>query len=235
MKYSKIGIIGAMAEEVKLIEQDMQQPIITIIAGMSFYEGLLFEVPVVLCKSGVGKVNAAVCTQILIDKFGVDCVLFTGVAGALDPELNIGDIVISTDCMQHDIDVSPLGFARGVIPFADTSIFVADSELVNIAYESSKQLFGSHIRKGRVLSGDQFIADRDKVKQLHLELSGICTEMEGAAVAQACQMNGIPFVVIRSMSDKADGSAHVNFAEFTQLASDNSYRLIAHMIKALRG
>ncbi|MEX1030660.1 MAG: 5'-methylthioadenosine/adenosylhomocysteine nucleosidase [Paenibacillaceae bacterium] len=235
MTYSKIGIMGAMAEEVKLIEHDMKQPTITIIAGMSFYEGLLFEVPVVLCKSGVGKVNAAICTQILITKFGVDCVLFTGVAGALDPELNIGDIVISTDCMQHDVDVRALGFALGVIPYADTSIFVADPELVDIAFESSKLLFGNQIWKGRILSGDQFIADRDKVKQLHLELLGSCTEMEGAAVAQACQTNGIPFVIIRSMSDRADGSAQVNFAEFTQLASDNSYRLIAHMVRELRG
>ena len=118
-----------------------------------------------------------------------------------------------------------LGFAQGIIPYADTSVFVADTELVDIAFESSRQLFGSSIYKGRILSGDQFIADRDKVKQLHLELYGSCTEMEGAAVAQACQMNDIPFVIIRSMSDKADGSAHVNFAEFTQLASDNSYRL----------
>lgn len=234
MKYTKIGIIGAMVEEVQLIEQDLQQTTITIQAGMSFYEGLLFDVPVVLCKSGVGKVNAAVCTQILIDLFSVDCILFTGVAGALDPELNIGDIVISTDCVQHDIDVSALGFAQGVIPYADTSIFIAEPELVDRAFHSSQQLFGCRILKGRVLSGDQFIADREKVKQLHLELSGACTEMEGAAVAQVCQMNSIPFVIIRSMSDKADGSAHINFAEFTQLASINSYSLIAHMVMGLR-
>jgi len=235
MQYTKIGIIGAMAEEVQLIEQDLQQTTITSIAGMSFYEGLLFDSPIVLCKSGVGKVNAAVCTQILIDRFGVDCVLFTGVAGALDPALNIGDIVISTDCVQHDVDVRALGFELGVIPYTETSIFTADAKLVELAFQSSKQLFGSRIMKGRVLSGDHFIADRDKVKQLHLELSGVCTEMEGAAVAQVCQMNNIPFVIIRSMSDKADGSAHINFTEFTQLASENSYRLIAHMVKSLSG
>ncbi len=235
MIYTKIGIIGAMAEEVSLLEQDIKQSTIVVQAGMSFYEGLLFDVPIVLCKSGVGKVNAAVCTQILIDRFGVDCILFTGVAGALNPELNIGDIVISTDCMQHDMDVSALGFERGVIPYADTSIFTADLELVERAYQASKQLFGGRILKGRVLSGDQFIADRDKVKQLHIELSGACTEMEGAAVAQVCQMNQVPFVVIRSMSDKADGSAHINFSEFTQLAADHSYRLVAHLVKDLRG
>jgi adenosylhomocysteine nucleosidase len=234
MTYSKVGIIGAMAEEVSLIELNMEKPTITTIAGMSFFEGTLFDVQVVLCKSGVGKVNAAICTQILISQFGIDCVLFTGVAGALDPELNIGDIVISTDCMQHDIDVSALGFAQGIIPYAETSVFVANPELIELAFESSQHVLGSQVKKGRVLSGDQFIADRDKVKQLHLELLGSCAEMEGAAVAQACQMNNIPFVIIRSMSDKADGSAHVNFAQFTQLASDNSYRLIAQMVQSLR-
>lgn len=235
MIYTKIGIIGAMAEEVLLIEQDLQQSTKIVHAGMSFYEGLLFDVPIVLCKSGVGKVNAAACTQILVDRFGVDCILFTGVAGALDPELNIGDIVISIDCIQHDIDVRALGFELGVIPYAETSIFTADPELVERAFQASKQLFGSRVLKGRVLSGDQFIADRNKVKQLHLELSGVCTEMEGAAVAQVCQMNQVPFVVIRSMSDKADGSAHINFSEFTQLASENSYKLIAHIVKGLTG
>src|SRR5690554_3101228 len=141
--YKKIGIIGAMAEEVALLEQDLQQIVKVEYAGMSFSEGFIFEVPIVLCKSGVGKVNAAVCTQILIDRFGVDCILFTGVAGALDPQLDIGDIVISTDCMQHDIDVSALGFELGVIPYADTSIFIADPKLVDLAYESSQHLFNN--------------------------------------------------------------------------------------------
>jgi adenosylhomocysteine nucleosidase len=234
MEYTKIGIIGAMTEEVELIEQDMQRTAITIQAGMYFYDGLLFGIPVVLCKSGIGKVNAAVCTQILIDRFAVDRILFTGVAGALDPKLNIGDIVISTDCVQHDVDVTALGFEQGVIPYAETSIFVADPELVELAFHSSQALFDHSIVKGRVLSGDQFVADRDKVQRLHEQLQGVCTEMEGAAVAQVCHMNGIPFVIIRSMSDKADGSAQMNFSEFTQLASEHSYRLIKHMMKALQ-
>lgn len=231
--YRKMGLIGAMAEEIERIEERLSGETVTEAAGIRFREGTFCGKKVVLCKSGVGKVNAAVCTQLLIDRFGVDAVIFTGVAGALDPSLDIGDIVISTDCQQHDMDATPLGFPRGTIPFADTSIFVADPALVALASEAGLKLGECRTIQGRVLSGDQFIADRDMVKLLHEQLGGACTEMEGSAVAQVCAMNGVPFVVIRSMSDKADGSAHVNFAEFTVKAADRSFRIVEHMVGAL--
>lgn len=228
----KIGLIGAMQEEIEQILQDMEQSETVVKAGLSFYTGRYLDKPVVLVKCGVGKVNAAVCTQILIDRFEVERVIFTGVAGALHPELNIGDIVVSSDCMQHDMDASALGFDRGIIPYEAVSVFQADAQLVRLAGEAC-QAAGSRSHVGRVLSGDQFIADKAQVAELHEQLSGSCTEMEGAAVAQVCSMNGVPFVVIRSMSDKADGSAHMNFAEFTKLASRNSSRIIAEMMKRL--
>lgn len=228
--YSRVGIIGAMAEEIELLHEYVEKSNCFVKAGITYVEGTLHGREVVFCRSGVGKVNAAVCTQVLIDA-GVDCVLFTGVAGALDPKLNIGDIVISTSCLQHDMDCSPLGFARGQIPFQETSEFVADAALVNLAYNACNLLFPGQYMKGKVLSGDQFVASRDVVRQLHEELNGTCTEMEGAALAQVCAMNDIPYVVIRSMSDKADGSAHVNFAEFTAVASVNSHRIIDEMIQ----
>jgi len=184
-------------------------------------------------KSGVGKVNAAVCTQILIDAFAVDAIIFTGVAGALDPTLDIGDIVVSLDAMHHDMDATALGFPRGTIPFHPASVFAADPALVRIALESGRELYRERIVTGRVLSGDQFVADRETVRRLHEELQGTCTEMEGAAVAQVCAMNGIPFVIVRSMSDKADGSAHINFQQFTAWASERSYRLIERMLQKL--
>jgi adenosylhomocysteine nucleosidase len=231
--FTKIGLIGAMAEEIERIEERLDNETVTEKAGITFREGLFYGKPVVLCKSGVGKVNAAVCTQILLDRFGVDAIIFTGVAGALDPSLDIGDIVISTDCQQHDMDASPLGFARGTIPFAETSVFPADPALVALAAEASASLAQGHTVQGRVLSGDQFIADRDTVKLLHEQLGGACTEMEGSAVAQVCAMNGTPFVIIRSMSDKADGSAHVNFSEFAVQSADRSYRIVEHMVRAM--
>jgi adenosylhomocysteine nucleosidase len=233
MQFAKIALIGAMNEEIELLIKHMEQVKESTKAGVIYREGLFLGKQVVVCKSGVGKVNAAVTTQILIDQFSVEAVIFTGVAGALDPELNIGDIVVSSECMQHDMDVTALGFPRGVIPYEEISIFTADAGLVELAAASGNKLFQGRIKLGRVLSGDQFIADREVVIQLHTELAGTCTEMEGSAVAQVCSMNQIPYVVIRSMSDKADGSAHVNFAEFTKQASENSYKIVEDMIRQL--
>ena len=232
--WHKIGIIGAMKEEVELVHEQLSGDAVTRKAGIDFYTGTLFGMPVVLCKSGVGKVNAAVCTQLMIDAFGVDAVLFTGVAGAVDPRLEIGDIVISTECLQHDMDVTALGFPKGTIPFAEQSVFAADEELAALAFEVSDRLFPGRTVRGRVLSGDRFVADREEVKALLEQFDGACTEMEGAAVAQVCGMNEVRFVIIRSMSDKADGSAHVNFAEFTRLASKHSYQIIEGMIRQMQ-
>ncbi|GKU78463.1 5'-methylthioadenosine/adenosylhomocysteine nucleosidase [Paenibacillus sp. L3-i20] len=230
MSITKIGIIGAMAEEIKLLHEHVNVTSEYKKAGITYYEGTFHGKPIIYCKSGVGKVNAAVCTQLLLDA-GADEVLFTGVAGALDPTLNIGDIVISTSCIQHDMDCTPLGFAKGEIPFHSNSEFVADARLVALASEASERLFPGRSLRGKVLSGDQFIASRETVEQLHNTLQGACAEMEGAAVAQVCEMNGVPFVIIRSMSDKADGSAHVNFTEFTIQASNNSFQMIDEMVK----
>ena len=151
----------------------------------------------------------------------------------VDPQLNIGDIVVSTSCIQHDMDVTPLGFPLGSIPFQDVSEFIAEPELVRIAAEAGNRLFPGKSKQGIVLSGDQFIASREKVQFLHENFNGACAEMEGASVAQVCVMNSTPFVVIRSMSDKADGSAHVNFAEFTVTASNNSYQMINEIVSHL--
>jgi adenosylhomocysteine nucleosidase len=230
MSFNKIGIIGAMAEEIELLHEHVNVVSEVTKAGITYYEGKLHGKTIIYCKSGVGKVNAAVCTQILLD-LGADCVLFTGVAGAVDPELNIGDIVVSTSCVQHDMDCTPLGFARGTIPFHPRSEFPADERLIELASAASNRLFSGRSLQGKVLSGDQFIASREMVKLLHETLQGACAEMEGASVAQVCDMNNTPFVIIRSMSDKADGSAHVNFQEFTVTASNNSYQIIDDILQ----
>lgn len=229
----RVGIIGAMEEEVALFKQELEQSEEIHKAGIRFHVGWLGKHEVVICRCGVGKVNAAVCTQILIDDFHIGSVIFTGVAGALHPSLEIGDIVISNECLQHDIDASALGFARGEIPFSGLAVFKADPRLVMLAEQSGTEFTRVRVMKGRILSGDQFIADRKQVEWLHSQFSGCCTEMEGAAVAQACCLNDIPFVIIRSMSDKADGSAEVNFSEFTIKASAHSHRIVMGMLKRL--
>lgn len=227
-----IGLIGAMDEEIKLLLEGMEEKETVVKAGISYYTGTLFGKSVVLCKCGVGKVNAAVTTQILLDTFGASQVLFTGVAGAVHPELNIGDIVISSSCMQHDMDVTALGYPRGIIPYQEVSSFSADPALVLLAQQACVELKQKYLI-GKVLSGDQFIANADVVAELRKELDGACAEMEGAAVAQVCYMYDTPFVVIRSMSDKADGSAHVNFREFTVEASERSHAILEYMLKAM--
>ncbi|WP_028987499.1 5'-methylthioadenosine/adenosylhomocysteine nucleosidase [Thermicanus aegyptius] len=228
-----VGIIGAMEEEIERFLPHLTEEESHVIAGIRYISGKMNGKPIVLVKSGVGKVNAAVCTQILIDRFSVSSILFTGVAGALHPELEIGDIVISTDAMQHDMDASPLGFPRGVIPFFPESIFPADQRLVDMAAAAAEAIGEGKVMRGRVLSGDQFFANHDKVKELHERFHGVCTEMEGAAVAQVAYMNRIPYVIIRSMSDKADGSSHIDFQAFTRLAAERSYKVIVKMLENL--
>ncbi|HZG54937.1 5'-methylthioadenosine/adenosylhomocysteine nucleosidase [Paenibacillus sp.] len=233
MEYRTLGVIGAMDEEVERFLLRMEDAVETVKAGIRFREGEWNGKRVIVCKCGVGKVNAAVCTQLLIDTFGVEAVIFTGVAGAVHPELNIGDIVVSTDCLQHDMDVTPLGFAKGVIPYAEESTFQAEPSLVEAALAAGESLYPGLTRAGRILSGDQFVASRESVASLHRDHQGACVEMEGAAVAQVCRMNGTPFVVLRSMSDKADGSAHVNFPEFTKLAAERSAAIVERMLGVL--
>jgi adenosylhomocysteine nucleosidase len=233
MSYRKIGIIGAMTEEVEHIQEKMTVNQTIRHAGIAFIIGSFCGKDIVVCKSGVGKVNAAMCTQALIGYFDVDAVVFTGVAGALDPSLDIGDIVISTDCMQHDMDVTALGFPLGIIPFQETSIFVADPLLNKVAFEASVKLFSEKAKLGRILSGDQFIADREKVTALYNDFNGVCTEMEGAATAQVCATNETAFVIIRSMSDKANGSAPDNFSEFTKQAAFHSFQIVEEMLVQL--
>ncbi|GIP48075.1 5'-methylthioadenosine/S-adenosylhomocysteine nucleosidase [compost metagenome] len=228
-----IGLMGAMDEEIALLLEKVERQEKVDAAGATFVKGVLHGRDVVVCKSGVGKVNAATTTQILIDRFGAETVWFTGVAGAVHPNLNVGDIVISSTCLQHDMDVRPLGYKRGITPYQDVSDFPADPALIRLAEDAcARQCTDHHYRVGRVLSGDQFIADPEFVGSvLYKELDGVCVEMEGAALAQVCHRNGVPFIVLRSISDKADGSADVNFAEFTALAARRSFAILNDMVE----
>jgi adenosylhomocysteine nucleosidase len=229
----RVAIIGAMAEEISLLLDHMENRTTSNAVGIEYHEGQLHGKQVVAVKSGVGKVNAAVCTQILIDRYAAEKVIFTGVAGALDPTLAIGDIVVSDECMYHDMDVTALGFPLGTIPFESRSVFPSDETLAKLALEAGGGWFTGRIIRGRILSGDQFIADRGAVRKLREELHGACTEMEGAAVAHVCSMNGVAHVVIRSMSDRADGSAPDNFRQFTERAAANSYRIVEGILDRL--
>jgi adenosylhomocysteine nucleosidase len=229
-----IGIIGAMHEEVVEL-RNMISPVEEIkILNMSFFKGTLHGKEVVLVEGGIGKVNASVCTTILLEKFNVDKLIFTGVAGGTNPDINVGDIVISTDLMEHDFDCTAFGLKPGEIPRMDTSIFKADDKLVSIAKEGALEIFDpKSIYVGRIVSGDQFIAEPAKISWLRETFNSECTEMEGAAVAHVCHMFRVPFVIIRSISDKANDNAKTDFQEFVKLAAKNSKDLILEILKRI--
>jgi adenosylhomocysteine nucleosidase len=228
----KIGIIGAMDEEVDILKEIMEIQETVQKSGLKFYIGRLEDKDVVLVRCGIGKVNAALCTQILLSEFNVNTVVNTGVAGALHNELGVYDIVISTDAMYHDFDTTVFGTKIGEIPRMDTSIFKADEKLIDAAYESSIEEVRSHkVVKGRVVTGDIFISSKELKDKLVNELGAYCGEMEGAAIAHVCHVNEVPFVVIRAMSDKADGSADVTYEEFVQEAAHNSKDIVLNMLR----
>ncbi|MCH5583547.1 5'-methylthioadenosine/adenosylhomocysteine nucleosidase [Shimazuella sp. AN120528] len=232
-----IGIIGAMDVEIEQLLLNMERTKSEERFGNNFITGVLADVPVVITKSGVGKVNASISAFSLIRDYNVSAIVFIGVAGALHPELNIGDMIVSTSCQEHDIDASSLGFPRGTIPYQSVSEYQADPDLVQTALKAATELESLesiNVRSGKVLSGDQFISDRSIVKFLHQELGGDCVEMEGAAVAHVCYQTSTPFVVIRSMSDRADNEAPVDFVKFTELAAIRSCNLVTSMLHLLR-
>lgn len=231
MATKPIGIIGALDEEIGAFLSGTKVEKKTGKASMVFYCGKYSGADVVVVKSGVGKVNAASCAQILIDTFSVRAIIFTGVAGAVNPALEIGDVVISKDLIEHDIDATALGCMPGQILFSNMREFAADKRLVDAA--KGMRLDGHKVHVGRILTGDQFITKKEKIAELKSVFSGDCVEMEGAAVAHVCTLNKIPFLIVRSISDRADHNAHVDFKEFCKAAAKNSHKIVSEIVSGL--
>ena len=229
-----LGIIGAMDEEVAKIKEQMEEVETKQIASMEFLKGTVKGHPVVVVRSGIGKVNAAMCTQILADIYHVDAVINTGIAGSLNADINIGDIVLSTDALEHDMDAVAFGYPVGQIPRMDTLSFKADEQLRKTAKEICEKVNPDvTVFEGRVVSGDQFISDKQKKEWLIENFAGYCTEMEGAAIAHAAYLNDIPFLIIRAISDKADDSASVDYPAFEAKAIEHSVRLLLALCEEL--
>ena len=224
------GVIGAMDNEIALLRENMQIQSTETITGMTFYAGSLNGHPMVLVQCGVGKVCAAICAQTLILRYGVKRVINLGVAGALDKHVNVGDIVISTDVVQHDFETGTLAVKHRDIPA--TKIFQADADLHKRALEAAKSVAAKvNVFEGRICSGDQFIAGHAKKKAITDRFGGFCCEMEGAAIAQTCGMNEVPFVIIRAISDKADDSGEISFAAFANAVARRSAAIVSHMLE----
>jgi 5'-methylthioadenosine/S-adenosylhomocysteine nucleosidase len=187
----------------------------------------------ILVKSGIGKVFSALVSQHLIDAYSPSAMIFTGVAGALNPAYEIGDVVVSRDCIQHDVDGLALGFSRGNILYTDLKVFAADAALAAAALSATAD--GHKIHSGRILTGDQFMT-RDEInhhRYLMDELHGDAVEMEGGAMAQVCAVNGLPYVVVRTISDRADGDAVHDFNRFLPVVARNSYAIVRHILSRM--
>ena len=232
----RIGVIGADEVEVALLKEAASAAESVTIAGMDFCEGCIGKTHVVIAQCGIGKVNAGICAQILIGRFGAEKIINTGVAGSLNNDIDIGDLVISTDAVQHDFDISPLGYQFGEIPYLGLVAFPADGELRAMAVEAAKKCAPElGVFEGRVCSGDLFVADSAQKELIRSRFGGMCCEMEGAAVAQVCQLYRVPWVVIRAISDKADETGDVDYPSFMAKAARDCAGIVRAMLETLGG
>ncbi|MED4137978.1 5'-methylthioadenosine/S-adenosylhomocysteine nucleosidase [Priestia megaterium] len=230
----KVAIIGAMEEEVTILRGKIENRQETVIAGCEYSTGTISGVEVVLLKSGIGKVNAALSTAILLEKFKPDYVINTGSAGGFHPELNVGDAVISTEVRHHDVDVTVFNYEYGQVPNLPAA-FKADEKLVRLAEESALEVTDMKIVKGLIATGDSFMNDPVRVEFVRSKFPDLyAAEMEAAAVAQVCYQFGVPFVILRALSDIAGKESNVSFEQFLEKAAVNSTKLVLNFITKLK-
>ena len=230
----KLGIIGAMQVEVEILLSLLENKKETELAGSVFYEGQLEGLDVAIVQCGVGKVNAAICAQILCDRFAVTHLVNTGIAGSLDAKLDIGDLLVSKDAMYHDFDCVHFGYEMGRVPGMNVTAFPADSTMIALASQAAETVHPGHVTVGRVASGDLFVAEKAAKDRIIAVTGGLCTEMEGAAIAQTAYRNGVPFVILRAISDKADNSAEMDYPTFERIAAHRCAQVTQHLAKQLR-
>lgn len=227
------GIISAMTEELELLLKEMNIEEKTTKANMTFYKGTLGDKNIIAVVCGIGKVNAAICSQILISEYKVSSIINVGVAGGIGKDIYPGDVVIGTDLVEHDMDTSAFGDPVGQIPRLNTFSFKCDKNLVKAALNAANEIKEINSFTGRIVSGDQFIANIDKIKWLSETFDAISCEMEGASIAHVCYLNNIPCVVIRSISDNANNGAHMDYEKFMPIAIRNSTTILKNMLKTL--
>ena len=229
----KLGIIGAMTVEVALLKENMENMTVSTHAGMEFCAGKLGGLDTVVVQCGVGKVNAAMCAQILCSVFGVTHLVNTGIAGSLNADLDIGDLVVSRDAMYHDFDCVHFGYEMGRVPGMDVVAFPADEAMMALALNAAEAVNPGHTKVGRVASGDLFVAQKAAKEAIIEKTGAICTEMEGAAIAQTAYRNAVPFVILRAISDKADDSAEMDYPTFEAIAAQRCASVAMNLAKEL--
>jgi len=230
----KLGIIGAMDVEVATLKERMENVTTCTRAGSVYFEGMLEGLPAVVVQCGVGKVNAALCAQILCDCYSVTHIVNTGIAGSLCADLDIGDLVISRDAIHHDFDLHFWGRPIGQVPGMDVLAFPANAGLIDAAFVAAEEENPGHTQIGRIASGDQFICSKAQKEKIISDTSAICAEMEGASIAHTAYRNGVPFVIIRAISDKADDSAEMDYPTFEAIAAKRCAAVTMKLAKALQ-
>lgn len=233
MKVKTVVIIGAMEQEISLLKNLMHHLKEEKFGNFSFFCGKLFNKDIILTQSGIGKVNAAIATVLAIQQYRPDCIINTGSAGGIGQGLRVGDVVIGTLIAHHDVDVTAFGYVYGQIP-AMRPAFESHERLVGVARTAAREFKDAKIVKGLIVSGDQFIHTSGQAEKIRERFFGVqAVEMEAAAIAQTCEQFGVPFVIIRAISDLADEEASVSFEEFLEQASVNSARMVNSIIGSL--
>ncbi|MGD6876497.1 5'-methylthioadenosine/S-adenosylhomocysteine nucleosidase [Bacillus infantis] len=230
----KIAIIGAMEEEVTLLRENISEAAAETIAGCEFTSGKMDGAEVILLRSGIGKVNAAMSSAILLERFKPDYIINTGSAGGFNPELNVGDVVISTEVRHHDVDVTAFGYEYGQVPQLPAA-FEADQDLIRIAEDCASEISDIQTVRGLIATGDSFMSDHERVEAIRTKFTDLqAVEMEAAAIAQVSHQFGTPFVVIRSLSDIAGKESDVSFDQFLEKAALHSANLVMKIVSSLK-
>lgn len=230
----KVAIIGAMEEEVTILRGQLENLQQETVAGCEYNLGTLNGLDVILLKSGIGKVNAAMSTAILLEKFQPDVVINTGSAGGFSPELNVGDIVVSTEVRHHDVDVTAFGYEYGQVPQLPAA-FKADDKLVEVTLKAAESINDVAVAKGLIATGDSFMNDPIRVEFVRGKFQDLqAVEMEAAAIAQVAHQFNVPFVVIRALSDIAGKESNVSFENFLEKAAHHSSQLVVKMVEELK-
>ena len=232
--YRKIGLIAAMQVEAEALKAKIEDPKEESVSGISFTEGTLCGMPVVLAVCGEGKINAAICAQTMILRYNVDLLLNTGVAGNLSDTLNVGDVAIASDTVEHDYDLSPLGYEPGMVLGVNQIHVPCDETATALISEILTELSVNHL-VGTVASGDQFISGGEAKTRIRDRFDAIACEMEGAAIGHVAALNGVRFAVIRAISDNADGSAPENFGAFAEAAAKTSIKVTEAFLSRVAG
>ncbi len=226
-----VGIIGAMHIEVETIKALMENKEAETVSGVEYITGTLHGKEIVIAVCGIGKVAAAMCAQTMILKYSPEAIINTGVGGSLSAKLRIGDIAVAESLVQHDMDTSALGDPKGLISGINVINLPCSEKVVDTLESGIETLADIKAVRGVIATGDQFVASAEKKEFITSNFNAIVCEMEGGSIAQVCYTNGVPFGVVRAVSDSADGSSHMDYAEFLPVAAGNAAKLIEYFVK----